>query len=170
MRIISLVFTVAIGLYGMRPTEYQVKSALIFNFIRFVEFREGKISNSEILLCSYKTNPINAALRLLDGRMAGENKIVYREIGKKDSFDSCSVLVIDEQEGDLLEKILKRTEKEGILTIGDRDGYGKRGVVINMFIEDEKVKFEINIDAAKVSELKISSRLLSIAKIVNGAE
>jgi len=54
------------------------------------------------------------------------------------------------------------------LTIGDTKGFAQQGVIINFYIKDEKVRFEINVDAAKRANLKISAKLLRLAKIVHG--
>ncbi len=149
---------------SLPPTEYQVKAAFVFNFIRFIEFGEGKIINNEILLCTYKSNPLNQGLNHLNGKSIGNNKIIYKEIDKNSSIDQCSILIIDKKDEEELNNILKISEQNGILTISDIERYGEMGVIINMFLDDDKIKFEINISSAKASGLKISSRLLSLAK------
>ena len=53
-----------------------------------------------------------------------------------------------------------------ILTIGETPGFAARGGIINLTLEDNKVRFEVNIGAAKQANLNISSRLLALAKIV----
>jgi hypothetical protein len=52
-----------------------------------------------------------------------------------------------------------------ILTIGDAPGFARRGGIINFMLEDNKVRFEVNVEAAKHAVLNISSRLLALAKI-----
>jgi hypothetical protein len=54
-----------------------------------------------------------------------------------------------------------------ILTIGDTEGFGEKGVMINFIIRDNKVRFEINPEAARRAGLTISSKLLSLATIVH---
>jgi hypothetical protein len=53
-----------------------------------------------------------------------------------------------------------------ILTIGETPGFAKRGCIINLIVEDNKVRFEVNLDAAKQADLTVSSRLLALAKII----
>ncbi len=68
---------------------------------------------------------------------------------------------MDENE---LKRILGRAYSDKILTISDNEGFGEMGVVFNLFIQEERVRFEINTEAAARSEVKISSKVLSIAK------
>jgi hypothetical protein len=53
-----------------------------------------------------------------------------------------------------------------ILTVGESKGFAERGGVINLTLEENKLGLEINTDAAGQSHLKISSKLLALAKIV----
>ncbi len=53
-----------------------------------------------------------------------------------------------------------------ILTIGDSPNFARRGGIINFILVDDKVRFEINVEAAKQANINISSRLLSLAKII----
>jgi len=62
--------------------------------------------------------------------------------------------------------ILEGLKGTNILTVGDTPGYAKQGCMIDFLMEDNKVRFEINAGAASLANLKISSKLLSLAKIV----
>jgi hypothetical protein len=53
------------------------------------------------------------------------------------------------------------------LTVGETEGFAVQGGIINLTVEEDKVHFEINPVAAERAGLKISSKLLSMAKIVN---
>jgi hypothetical protein len=58
-----------------------------------------------------------------------------------------------------------------VLIVGESQGFALRGAVVNFYVETNKIRFEINVDAALRHHLKISSKLLALAKIVesNGA-
>lgn len=164
--LIILIVIFSLQVVALPPSEYQIKSALIFNFLRFVELRGDRVINNEIILCSFDKNPLNSEVRHLHNKSLGEKKILFSEIYSENEIDKCSVLIVDKKDKESLVRIIDKSYKLGILLISDNDGYGEMGVVINMYIEDEKVKFEINLEAANKSEIKISSRLLSIARIV----
>jgi hypothetical protein len=65
-----------------------------------------------------------------------------------------------------LRKILESTEGRPILTVGDSEGYGERGVMINLYVEHGQVRFEINLEAARRSGLVFDFRLLELARLI----
>ena len=68
-----------------------------------------------------------------------------------------------------LTEILDTIKDMNVLTVSDERGFAQQGVGINFYTEEDKVRFEINQDAVNRSGLRISSKLLSLAKIVRGA-
>jgi hypothetical protein len=62
--------------------------------------------------------------------------------------------------------ILRALKGTGILTIGDFEGFAEQGGAFNFYLEEGKVRFEINDCAARRENLKISSKLLRLARIV----
>ena len=56
-----------------------------------------------------------------------------------------------------------------VLTIGETPGFARNGGIINLILEDNKVRFEVNVAAAKEADLNISSRLLALARIVQSS-
>jgi len=75
-------------------------------------------------------------------------------------------LFIGSSEAAHLEEVLQSTKNLPILTIGEMPGFAVRGGIINLTVEGNKVRFEVNIEAAKQANLNISSRLLALARIV----
>ena len=78
----------------------------------------------------------------------------------------CDILFVGSSEAAHLEEVLRSLRGLPILTIGEMPGFAKRGGIINFMLEDNKVRFEVNVDAAKQADMNISSRLLALAKIV----
>ncbi len=83
-----------------------------------------------------------------------------------DRAAKCEVLFISGSQEKKLTEILQRLEGAPVLTIGDTDTYARRGVMINFFIEGNKIRFKINLNQAKRAGLNISSRLLKLAVIL----
>ena len=65
-----------------------------------------------------------------------------------------------------LGQILENVRGQSILTIGDTDGFAQLGGIVNFVLEDGKVRFEINPESAGRARLRISSRLLTLARII----
>ena len=61
---------------------------------------------------------------------------------------------------------LKQVVAPGVLTVGESDDFLDMGGVIRLLIEDKKVRFEVNMDAAQRAHLTISSQLLKLARAI----
>jgi hypothetical protein len=62
--------------------------------------------------------------------------------------------------------ILKNLAGVSVLTVGDTAGFAKMGGVINFVLDESRVRFEINVKAAERAHLKMSARLLTVAKLL----
>lgn len=159
-----LLFLSGNGVHAQRPAEYEVKAAFIYNFAKFVEWQKPA---DELPLCIIGNDPFGAAMKNVEGKIAGGKRIVVRRIKSLEELKRCQMLFISSSEKNKLDDITGLARDIGILTISDTESFAEKGVVINLYIEEDKVRFEINIDAAADARLKISSRLLSLARIVH---
>jgi hypothetical protein len=75
-------------------------------------------------------------------------------------------LFIGSSEAAHLEEVIHALKGLPVLTIGETPGFARRGCIINLIVEDNKVRFEVNLDAAKQADLNVSSRLLALARII----
>jgi hypothetical protein len=152
--------------------EYQVKAAFILNFARFVEWPAGatKDPNAPLEILVLGSAPIEEALlRTVRGQTVMGRPLSVRAIDGADQVPECHVLFISRSEERRLDAILKQVRSRCVLTVGEVEGFAEAGGVINFTTEENKVRFEINPDAAEGAGLKISSKLLSLARIVKGS-
>ena len=82
----------------------------------------------------------------------------------------CHLVFIAGETAIALEEILDATRERPILTVSDRHGYGERGVLINLFVQDDRVRFEINRQTALSSGLEIRAKLYRAARLVGEGE
>ena len=145
--------------------EYAIKAAFIYNFATFTEWPE---KNTETLnLCILGSDPFGNGLSSIEGKLVGNARLVTRQIATSDSaLRGCQMVFISESEKDGLPRILNIAREAGILTIADMPGAARQGVMIGLLVEQTKVTFEINLDAARRARLNISSKLLRLAKAV----
>jgi hypothetical protein len=154
-----------------RPTEYQVKAAFIYNFLQFVDW-PGKLFSSPAspfniyVLDVRGENHFGQALRAYQGETVRGRKISVYHVRALKEIKDGHILVLSASERDLLPQITRQAEETGILTIGETEGFGRLGLMINFYLEENRVRFEINIDAARRAGLKISSELLKLARII----
>ena len=90
-----------------------------------------------------------------------------RYITAVDEIGKTNILFISNSENKNLKNILEYTNNKPILTIGESKGFAEKGVLINFYLSENKVRFEINESAVRETGLYMSFRLLSLAKIVN---
>ncbi|MBU1319054.1 MAG: YfiR family protein [candidate division Zixibacteria bacterium] len=172
--LLVLVCTAAIGVpttvHADKPTEYQLKVAYLYNFIKFVEWPTNVLSEDDTLLqiCVLGENPFGPALdEMVSGKeISGRQiSIVYAKTLAK--LDSSHVVFVARSETDNLDKILEQLEGVSILTISDIDGFVQRGGIIGFLTEDNKIRFIINVDVAEKAGLQISSQLLRMSRSVD---
>ncbi|HOJ42604.1 MAG TPA: YfiR family protein [Syntrophorhabdaceae bacterium] len=148
--------------------EYELKAAFIFNFAKFVTWPEHHFSvrKNTIDLCVYGSGfPINT-FNYFEGKTAQGQIFRTKRLKDLSAVDGCDMLFVCASERYRITQIINKVKDMPILTIGDTEGFGEKGVMINLYIEDDKVRFEINLDAAKDAGLFISSQLLKLGRII----
>jgi hypothetical protein len=150
------------------PTEYEIKAAFLYNFSRFVEYPRDFLSSLGTLnLCILGDDPFGSAANIIRAETAeDERKISINYIKTAKQLSNCHMLFISSSEKNNVAQIIESLAGIHILTVGDTAGFAQRGVIINFYMERNKVHFEINILAANRAGLKISSKLLNLARIV----
>ena len=148
------------------PAEYEVKAAFIHNIAKFVEWPAATRTAGPLKLCILGQSPFGSALDALQGKSIGNKVWEVLPAKPNTNLRECGVLFIAASESDNLSQILERLQGSPVLTMGDSDGYAAQGVMVNFYIEQNKVRFEINLGAASRAGLKISSQLLKLARIV----
>jgi hypothetical protein len=148
--------------------EYEVKSAFIYNFIKFIEWPDESTKKQSVPINLYVIghNPFGEALSYMQGKQIRGRSININKTNTLKGLTNCHILFISSSEKGHLHEILKSTKGTNILTIADTEGFAEKGIMINFYTEEERVRFEINLDAARRANLTISSRLLSLSKIV----
>jgi hypothetical protein len=149
--------------------EYQLKAAFLYNFARFIDWPvRGRANPGDLNLCILGDSPFGPDIDLINGRTVGQATVRLRRV-LIDGVGSCQLLFIASSESSHLERDVVRLRGLPILSVGDSTGFSERGIAINFYIEQSKVRFEINIDAVQRSGLTISSQLLKLARITHDA-
>ena len=165
-------FFLIILLFRLLPaqeSEYRVKAALVEKITRFVEWPDEQTArdSSSFVLCVIGDSPILPYLQELSRKKNIKNKNVrIIHIEKFDSKLHMDVLFISRSERKKLKSILDSIKNKNILTISDTPGFAKKGVMVNFYDWKGFIRFEINKKAVESSNLKFSSRLLRLARIV----
>lgn len=153
-------------------SEYLIKAGFIYNFAQLVQWPSVAFSqpDSPIVIGILGTDPFGPTIdRVIENKkLDGRNLVVRRLKWGKDLKDlkDCNILFVSSSETQHIDEVVNMVKWLPILTIGETPGFAARGGIINLTLEGNKVRFEVNIEAAKQARLNISSRLLVLAKIV----
>jgi len=148
--------------------EHQVKAAFLFNFAKFVmwppeAFADGK---KPMKLCVVGRDPLGDELaRMIAGKSVRDHPLEFSRITEPAAARGCHMVYIGQEWGKSRDYIAA-TRGAPVLTVGEVPDFVAAGGVINLVMENDQVRFEINLDSANAAGLKISSRLLTLARNV----
>ena len=148
--------------------EYEIKAAMLYNLMQFVEWPSSAYTDasSPSVLCVLGWDPFGKSLAsLVSGKILDGRRVEIRHVDGGQTR-ACHVLYISSSERKHLAQILSNLSGATVLTVGEMSHFAERGGMIQFALEEKQVHFDINADAASRSGLKISARLLALARIV----
>lgn len=150
---------------GSSPSEYEVKAALTYNFLKFVEWPAPLAAEAEVRVCVLGSQTFAAEMKRLQGRRTGGRTLAVVVLGSLAEAAGCHALFLGTA-GPAPETLAGALAGSGVLTLSDTKGFGARGVAINFFIEDDRVRFEANLSALRRAGVQVSSKVLRLARLV----
>lgn len=151
------------------PSEYQVKAAFLYNFAKFVEWPAEAFpqASSAFHLCIIGADPFRNALEeAVEGRTIGGHPLVIFKSPDGRGLEICHMAFVGAGSTKETQRLVA-TRRNLLLTVGETDLFLRWGGIINLVRDGNKIRFEINSDAAERVGLKISSKLLALAKVVH---
>ena len=149
--------------------EYQVKAAFLFNFCQFVEWPAEAFPEAQtpLVIGVLGEDPFGGYLdEIAHGEKVNNHPLVVQRYHRTDEIKVCHILFISQSEAKHLEQILESLKGRNILTVSDIDGFAQRNGMIRFVTEKNKIRFRINLEAARAANLTISSKLLRAAEII----
>jgi hypothetical protein len=153
--------------------EFFVKAAFLYNFARLTEWPADTFKNDTdpVRLCLIGKDPFNDALRTIQNKKIKEHPLLIQRSIDLDNIAQCHILFISRSEENNILSILSSVKQHPILTISELPDFAEQGGHIRFFLSDEeKINLEINLGSINQAGLKISSRILTLAKIVSSKE
>lgn len=151
-------------------SENEVKAAYIERFTRFIDWPEA-FENNTFKIAVFGTNPFNTSLDDLIAVTRIKNqgvKLIYTS--KLDDLTHVNMVFISGSEKKRINEILQAIHHKPILIISDTKGFCELGTHINMYVDENYIRYEINPEAFEKSGLSVNSLLLASAKIVKSDE
>lgn len=148
--------------------EVEVKAAFLFKFGEFVEWPEGSLAGGRPFTIGVmgSAGMAQALARVTEGRTVQGRPVAVRTMERDAVLDGLHVLFVGAAEAPHLQQILARTEGLALLIVTESESALTKGSMINFIAAQAKVRFDIALPAAERSRLRISSRLLSVARKV----
>lgn len=149
--------------------ESQVKAAYIYNFTKFVYWdkRKGDTTISPIVICVLGHDPVGNLLKDFSENQGSSRTITVKQSeNATTALSDCHLIFIGVSEKQQLPAIFQQLRGSHVLTVSDIRGFARQGGMIGFFIEDGRVRIEIDLNAVNDGGLKVSAKLLEIARIV----
>ena len=147
-------------------SEDKVKAAFILNFVKFVTWPDQP-NNNHILIGYFGDEPaLSGDLKLLNGREAQGSQLHVLRCPKDAEASVCRVLFIPGNEAGRVPGILREVVGLPILTISDAPGFIHQGGMIGLLLDNKRIRFEVNLAAVLKAGLKMSSKILGLAREV----
>jgi hypothetical protein len=171
---IALFFLVILGFSFSKPmtgpidTFAKFKALYIYNFPKYFEWPEDYQKGSFVIGVIGASSATTAELnKIIQDKSVGEQKLEIKSFATPESITKCQMLLVNSDKSDLLPKIVAKLKGKSTLVISEKEGAIKSGSIINFVIKDSKQKFELSVNNAEKSSLRVSKTLLPLAIEVN---
>jgi hypothetical protein len=156
--------------------EYLIKAGFIYNFANLVQWPSASFAQPDspiVIVILGEDHFVTTLDHALDGKKVNARSFVIKRAKSISELQrtlgpqkDCQILYVSSSEMPHLSDAIQMLKGVPVLTIGETPGFARNGGIINLILEDNKVRFEVNVAAAKEADLNISSRLLALARII----
>ena len=153
---------------AQEATEQVLKGAFIFNFAKFTEWPPDVLpSGAPLTACVVNNELVAEALtKNAKGRLIAGHVVVVMT-RTESTVQGCHVLYVSSESAGTITRTVTSVGNSPILTISDADEFARAGGIAQLFITGGKMRFKVSMESVKRSRLQLSSRLLSLAELVN---
>jgi hypothetical protein len=146
--------------------EYQLKAAFVYKLISFVEWPAGAIGDRLIVGFAGEGPMATALTAAVQGKRVGGIPIEVRQVHSQAEMRACHALIVEYRDSSRNREVLQHVRNMSVLTIGDGESFARMGGVIALVPQENTFQIGVNPRAAERGRLKISAKLLSLAKLL----
>jgi YfiR/HmsC-like len=151
------------------PTrEYQIKAAFVYNFTQFIDWPDSAFASkdSPFVVATVGMDPFNGALEdAMSGKTAAQRPVTVQHFDSVADVGDCQLLFVPASLDSSLPTLFGNIGGKPVLTVGESQGFDPAGGGIRLFLEDNRMRFEINLDPISSAGLKVSAKLMKLARI-----
>lgn len=147
-----------------------VKAAFVFNFIKLVSWPEARLpaGGGPVQVCVIKGDEMEAALRLaLAGKLAGTHPIQVTALSGDENLTGCHVLYLGSRSSPRNAALMAKVSGKGVLLVDEGPRFTWPDGMIRLFQEQNRMRFELNLESLERSGLKVDPRLIRLARIAS---
>jgi hypothetical protein len=150
-------------------TEPSLKAAFVYNFAKFTEWPADALpAAASFIACVLGDGPVSDALeRSVKGRLLSGHSVSVSRMALDGPLRTCHLLYVSGVTAAQVSAIVTIVKGAPVLTIGDIDDFAPLGGIAHVFVENGRMRFDLNVDRAKLSRLQLSSKLLTLASRVH---
>ena len=150
------------------PGEYDVKAAFLYNFAHYVEWPPAALEGRDALVigCLGPDVFAGALEKTMKDRTAQGRPVRVRRFAAQEQVAPCHILFVPVGERERIEKAAAALKGSGTLIVSESEGALRRGAAINFYLEGQRVRFEVNPEAAGRENLRLGAKILRLARIV----
>jgi hypothetical protein len=151
------------------PPEYLIKAAYLYNFAMFVEWPGDAFASPDapLVIGIVGRDPFGSAIdHAVENKRISRRRIVVERLQLQQDLRHCQILFVAASERTRIGELSQRLQSQPVLIVDDAPEPGKRAGSVEFVVNDNKVGFAINLDAARRARLVISSKMLGLAKTV----
>lgn len=150
------------------PREHLIKAAYLYNFAKFVQWPDIAFNSSQtpFKIAVVGDVEFESALSEIENKTINSRKIVLDQLEATNGLDNYHLVFLSRSLDDKIDQIVSQLAGKAVLTISDVNNFSRMGGIIHLYEMDHKIRFNVNMEAADRNQLKISSKLLKLARVV----
>lgn len=150
-------------------SEYEVKAAFVLNFASLVEWPSDSFQGGDELKVGIlgDADYVEEVRSWLDGRSARSRVIRAQRLSSLARLEDQHVVFVTESAASKVETVHEVVAGASVLLVGETEGFAERGGAINFYVEESRIRFEVNPKAVRDAGLRVSSRLFSVARVID---
>jgi hypothetical protein len=151
------------------PSQAQIIAAFVFNFAKFTEWPQQAFteSNAPLNVCFLGGEDVRVAFQEISaGKSVNARPILVRDVKTAGEVLDCRIIYIDTANGPVVAGVMKNARQRCALVIGVSNDFLLRGGIIKLLVENNRMKFDVNVGAADRTKIRLSSKLLALARSV----
>ena len=151
------------------PSEAQVRAGLVYNFASFTEWPDPTPAERPLVIGVLGNDAVAKALKAT-GKLGNGRDIDVRIVTQGEGLSECQVLYVSAISDRAVAATLARVSTMPVLTVGEHERFTQLGGIIRVYPDGNRLKFEVDIAHATSVRLKISSRVLDLARVVRDSD